>query len=103
MKLKLNHEEINVLIYVLEDCEAVRFNTHFESKICGVIIRDFLKSIMKKSIDMQAKNSFKLDDQTVLVLNEVLPQLHPAGDYAQALMVNIITQINQRCLSISSN
>lgn len=100
MKLKLNHEEMNVLIYTLQDCNEVRFNTHFESRICGMILKDLLKTVMKKSIDLQEKSSFKLDDQTVLVLNQVLPQITPAGEFERAVLIKITTQINQRCLSI---
>jgi len=102
MKIKLKYEELIVLLRTLEHADIATFNTHFESRICGVIIREFALSLMKKSIDKGLEQrSVKLDEQTALALNYVLPQLFPADPYDRAVLTSITTQINQKCLSIS--
>lgn len=101
MKLKLTNEELIVLIKTLEYADAATFNTMLESRLCGAILREFVTSLMKKSIDMKEQLSIKLDDKTTLALNQVLPQLCPASPFERAVLTNINIKINQRCLSIS--
>lgn len=101
MKLKLSQEEMNILIETLRNSEEVRFTTTYEARVSGAVLKDFLQSMMKKSIDLKEKTSFSLDDQTILVLNYVLPQITPQCIFQQSIISTIVTKINQQCLSIS--
>jgi len=100
MKLKLTQEELNVLINTLQYAKFATFNTMLESRLCGMILKDFTTSLMKKSIDLKEKTSFALDDKTTLVLNHVLPQIFPESPFERAVLTTITTKINQKCLSI---
>lgn len=100
MKLKLTQEELNVLINTLQYSKYATFNTVFESRLSGIILKEFLTSLMKKSIDLKEKTSFTLDDKTALVLNHVLPQIFPESPFEKAVLTTITTKINQKCLSI---
>jgi hypothetical protein len=100
MKLKLTQEELNVLIVILQESHQARFNTTFEAKLSGEILKEFLISLMKKSMDLKEKRTISLDKKTLLVLNQVLPQLHTDHPYTKAILSPIITKVNQQCLSI---
>ncbi len=100
MKLKLNRDELNVLIHAMEGGPMIRFSSPFAGKLTTCIMRDFLTRLMKKSIDLQEKTSIELDDQTLLSLDYVLPKLPISDPYEMAIMSKITTKINQECLNI---
>lgn len=101
MKFKQTQEELNILISVLNSpLEKVTFNTILEQKLSACILREFLTSIMKRSMDLKKLTTITLDKKTLLVLNHVLPQLFPLSPYEQAVMSMLINKINQECLNI---
>lgn len=100
MKLKLTNEQLSVLILCLRDCENVTFDMNLERKLITAILKDFLKKLLKKSVDSKEKASFELDDQTLLALNFVLPQLRSENTLQNVIMAEIFQKINQACLSI---
>lgn len=100
MKIKLTHEELNILINNLQYSEKITFNTVLESKISGYILKAFLKSLMKKSMDLKSKYAIAVDETTLLVLNHVLPQIYPDEIYERTIIQMLMTKINQVCLSI---
>lgn len=100
MKLKLTNEQLSVLILCLRDCENVTFDMNLERKLITAILKDFLKKLLKKSVDLKEKASFELDDQTLLSLNFVLPQLRSENTLQNVIMAEIFQKINQACLSI---
>ena len=101
MKMKLTQEELDILVQTLMFSHTVSFNTKFEARMCGSILKEFVQKLMKKRIDLKEKTSVTLDDQTILVMNYVLPQLYPPTPFEQSVISNLITKLNQQCLSIS--
>lgn len=99
MQVKLTHDEINLLINALQYSNDCRFLTYYESKLSGAILKDFLSTLIKRSIDLRA-SSFKLQNHTVLVLDQVLKQIHTECAYTNALIAQLHEKINIACLSI---
>lgn len=100
MKLKLTDHQLSVLILCLRDCENVTFDVHLERRLITAILKDFLKKLLKKSIDSKEKMTVELDDQTLLSLNFVLPQLRTGNVLQNVMMADLYQKINQACLSI---
>lgn len=102
MKLSLTEEELLIFINELKDCNSVFFTTQYESKLSGIILKEFLQQLMAKHIKMKPDHKVSIDNKTLLVLNYVLPQIkNPNSDpYAFAVVCEIYQQINKACLSI---
>ncbi|GEM_PF-3147720 len=101
MKLKLNKDELNVLIHSMQqDIGEIQFNSDLERKLITQILKVFLIQIIKRSMDLNLKISIKLDSATLLSLNFVLAQLDPVNPFESMTIRNIHGKINQACLNI---
>lgn len=100
MKIKLKKAELLSLIQELHNTEKVTFNTKLEARLCGAILVDLLKSLIKKAIDEKPQRTIELNTQQMFALNFVLPQLTPSHELDKIAIYEIITQINRECLSI---
>lgn len=101
MKITFQSSEVESLIRVIsQKAEFIRFNTTYESRITTKIIREFVRRLVVKLTEPKKKYSIKIDEITLLALNEVLPQMYPEDPYDQANVLSIIKTINQACLNI---
>lgn len=100
MKLKLKNEDFKIFMAAMSQCEYVTFNTKLEQRVCASILKDFIRKSAKKAIDNPDKVSITLDDQTLLTLNFVLPQLRVEEIYTQTIVKEVHAKINQQCLNI---
>lgn len=99
MKLKLNRDELNVLIHSMEDTEHIPFRTKLERQVTTYVLKEFLIKIIKKSIDTAPKISISIDEQTLVALDYVLAFIEPSSPFENSVIRNIHTKINQECLN----
>lgn len=102
MKLTLTEEQLAVLINELKRCHTVTFNTTYESKLTGFILKEFLQGLMVKYIKQKSIHKICIDEKTLLVLDYVLPQIKQNLNdvYSDAIIYEIYQEINKACLSI---
>lgn len=102
MKLSLNHEDLHILISQFTNLESVRYTTNYESKLSGLIIREFLQSLIQKFMKQKETYSVSIDEKTLIVLNNILPQINTSAmdHFSQMRIREIYQEINIACLSI---
>lgn len=101
MKLKLSKEDLEIFINALKSCDGVSFNTHYESRLMGCILKEFILQLMSKFMKDQPSYKISLSDKQLLVLNFIIPQLHIIDDpYTELVVREVYHEIHKACLSI---
>lgn len=100
MKLKLNRDELNVLIHSMEDTAHVPFHSELEKQLVTHLLKEFLIKIIKKSIEFAPKTSISIDNQTLIALDHVLGFIEPPTPFENAIIRDIHQKINKECLNI---
>lgn len=101
MKLKMDREELQLLINILQQIEFIEFNDLFDSQVCRSVALQLLQKCVKKLADMKVKNSITLSPVEMLVMQKSFPMIDSTGNpYAANFIQLIINQIAPICLSI---
>lgn len=102
MKIKISHYELVVLVQHLEKTKSIQFDTKIEAALCGSILVDFVRSLVKKAVDQRENYSITLDFRTLTTLNAVFPKLAQSHHPLNAVILSeIAAKINQQCQNIS--
>lgn len=100
MKLKLTNEELTIFLLNIQRTDGVTFNTRLEQRMSICILKDFIKRLLKKAVDQKAKISIDVDDQTMLVLAFIMPQIQIENMHSKSVFYTIFSEIHRLCQSI---